>query len=53
MRKEVNLGDDIIAKLEKKAKKEKRKLKPYMEIVLTEHANEKSNQNKQYHEKHP
>lgn len=46
MRKEVQLDDDTIEKLKKKAKKEKRKLKPYMEIVLTKHANEKLNQNK-------
>ena len=38
MRKEVNLPELIIEKLKKKAKKDRRKLKPYMEHVLIIHA---------------
>lgn len=38
-RKEVNLNKETLKKLQKKADKNKRKLKPYMEIILEKHAN--------------
>lgn len=37
-RKEVNLSNKTITKLQRLAEKDKRKLKPYMEKVLDEHA---------------
>ena len=45
-RKEVLLEEKIIKVLQKLAKVDNRKLKPYMEKVLTEHA-EQSNQSAQ------
>lgn len=41
MRKEVNLNDDTIKKLKKKAEKMGLKLKNYLEYVLTALANSK------------
>ena len=38
MRKEVHLNKKVIKRLEKLAKTDKRKLKPYMEKVLIEHS---------------
>jgi hypothetical protein len=46
MRKEVNLDAKTIKALEKLAKTDNRKLKPYMEKVLIEHADKNSNPKK-------
>jgi mRNA-degrading endonuclease RelE of RelBE toxin-antitoxin system len=40
-RKEVNLSEKTINKLQKLADKDKRKLKPYMEKVLEDHSDTK------------
>jgi mRNA-degrading endonuclease RelE of RelBE toxin-antitoxin system len=40
-RKEVDLSDKTIKRLQKLADKDKRKLKPYMEKVLDEHSDDK------------
>lgn len=38
MRKEINLDKEVIKKLKKLAKADRRLLKPYMEKILIEHA---------------
>jgi len=37
MRKDINLSEEVIKKLQKLADKDDRKLKPYMEKVLKDH----------------
>jgi len=45
-RKEVNLSDKTIKRLQKLADKDKRKLKPYMEKVLDDHSHSDPNEYK-------